>query len=106
MILNLRGVGIELTPAIRQYAEDKMTSLEHYCDNIIHADVDLGQETKHHQKGDIFVCNAVVQVPGEVFKVEKQEENLYKAIDKVKTHLQDVLVGWKEKMTDRHRREE
>jgi ribosome-associated translation inhibitor RaiA len=43
----------------------------------------------------------MVQVPNHVFRVEKDEKNLYKAIDKVKDHLREEMIAWKEKVRGR-----
>ncbi len=90
-------MGMDLTPAIRQYVEEKFKLLEKYTDIITQIDIDLGKTTNHHQKGDIFTCAAIVQITGDVLKIEKTEEDLYKAVDKVKDHYREVLVNLKER---------
>lgn len=102
MTINIRAMGMELTEAIKQYAEEKFSTLEKYYDNIIHTDVDLGLETHHHNKGEIYSCSTLVEVPNKIFKVEKQEKNLYKSIDKVRDHLREEITAWKEKQRDNH----
>ena len=101
MTLNIRHHGMELTPVIRLYVEEKMTSLEKYFDSIRHMDVEVGLANHHHQKGNIFECKAVVQIGGDVLKVEKEAEDLYKTIDKVRDHLRVVLTDYKGKLQDR-----
>jgi len=103
MTFNIRAVGMDLTPAINQYAEEKLSSLEKYLDNILHIEVDLGLDTHHHNKGEIYKCVAMVEVPGTMFRVEKSEKDLYKAIDKVRDHLREEMTAWKEKKRDSHR---
>lgn len=98
MTFNIRAFGMDMTDAINAYAEEKLTGLEKFYDNIIHIECDLGLDTRHHLKGDIYKCTASVQVPNHVFRVEKQEKNLYKAIDKVKDHLREEITAWKEKV--------
>lgn len=104
MTINISAVGMELTPAIRSYTEDKFSSLEKFEGSIMHIDIDIGMETHHHHKGEIFTCSATLQLPKDVLKVEKKEEDLYKAIDKVKDHLREILVEKKERVRDDHRR--
>jgi len=106
MTFNIRAVGMDMTSAISQYAEEKLSGLEKYLDNILHIEVDLGLDTHHHNKGEIYKCVAMVQVPNNVFRVEKQEKNLYKAIDKVRDHLREEMTAWKEKKRDAHREAE
>ncbi|MEO5927512.1 MAG: ribosome-associated translation inhibitor RaiA [Patescibacteria group bacterium] len=98
MTINIRATGMELTPAIRQYVEDKMGTLEKFAHDIIQIDVIAGMETNHHNKGEIYSCAANVEVKGEVLRVERTAEDLYKAIDKVKDHLRETLAQRKDKM--------
>lgn len=103
MTINIRAMGMDLTDAIKQYAEEKMSTLEKYYDNILHIEIDLGLETHHHNKGEIYRCSTMVEVPNRVFKVEKTEKNLYKSIDKVRDHLREEITAWKEKLRDANR---
>lgn len=101
MTINIRAHDMELTPAIKQYTEEKMSSLEKYLDSIRHMDVEVGRAAGHHHKGNVFECKAVVQIGGEVMRVEKDAEDLYKAIDKVKDHLRVELSDWKKRQDER-----
>ncbi len=102
MVINIRAVGMELTPAIRQYIEEKFASLEKFANDIMQVDVDLGKLTNHHNKGKIMNCAAVLQLKGSVIKIERTAEELYKAIDKVKDHLRETLSQDKDrKITER-----
>ncbi len=102
MTINTTYHGIESTPAIAAYVEEKMQGLTKYFDGIQHIDIEIGLSSHHHQKGDIFLCKAVVQTLSQVMKIEKEEEELYKAIDKVRDHLRTELSSLKEKIQDRH----
>lgn len=97
MQLTIEHKNIELTDAIRGYAEEKIRMLEKYAD-IIKADVDLGRITNHHQSGEVYFCEAHIFVAGKDFFVKREEEDIYKAVDKVKDHLKNELTTWK----DRH----
>lgn len=103
MTINIRATGMDLTPAIRQYAEEKFGALEKFASDILQIDLTIGMGTNHHQKGDIFTCAANVEVTGEVLRVEREAEDLYKAIDKVKDHLRETLAQRKERMMDERR---
>lgn len=100
MTINIRATGMELTPAIRQYVEDKMNSLEKYAHDIMQMDVTVGMDTNHHNKGEIYSCASNVEVKGDMLRVERNAEDLYKAIDKVRDHLRELLAQRKEKMVD------
>ncbi|MBM3204938.1 ribosome-associated translation inhibitor RaiA [Candidatus Uhrbacteria bacterium] len=101
MTINIVHHGMEITPAIRGYVEEKMESLEKYAGDIQHVDVEVGRSTNHHQKGDVFECKAVMSVGGRVIRIQKEEQDLYKAIDKVRDHLRAELSDAKERLGDK-----
>lgn len=97
MFIEVKAQGLELTDALKAYAEEKLTMLEKYDDQIMEIRCELKMDSHKHQHGDIYICSGHLFVPGKDFFVEKEEEDLYKAIDKVKDHLQEMIVEWKEK---------
>jgi ribosomal subunit interface protein len=97
MTIDIRSKDIELTDANRAYAEEKFSVLEKYYDHCERIDCELIMDSGHHNQGEIYVCKGHLFVPGKDFFVEKREEDLYKAIDKVQVHLKEMLVEWKEK---------
>ena len=99
----MRAKNMEMTDAIRAYTEEKLMSLDKFYDNILHIEVELGLDTTHHNSGDIYNCTAIVDVPNHLFRVSKEEKDLYKAIDKVRDHLREEITAWKEKNRDAHR---
>jgi putative sigma-54 modulation protein len=54
-------------------------------------------------KGEIFRAEVNLEVPREILRVEKTEPDLYKAIDKVKDHLEQVIMKYKERLIDKKR---
>jgi len=108
MKIKIKGTKIELTSAIKDYVQSKMDMLERDLGKIkpINCDVEVGMTSTRHQKGDIFRAEVNLQLNGEVLRVEKTENDLYKAIDKVKDHLVMVIKKYKEKKIDSKRRED
>jgi putative sigma-54 modulation protein len=98
MQLNIKATKIELTSAIKDYVQKKMDMLEKYLGNfqVISAHVELELTTRHHVKGEIFRAEVNLELPGKLLRVEKTEEDLYKAIDKVKDHLEEAIKKYKE----------
>ena len=101
MTLNISHRGIDLTQAIHQYVEEKMQSLGKYSQDIEHIDVEVGLTSGHHQKGKIYQCKANVQASGKMIHLEKEAEDLYKAIDKVRDHLRAELSDLKKRLVTR-----
>ncbi len=99
MNTTIRGTGMELTEAIKVYAEEKVQSLEKFFDHIISADIDVGLRSGHHHKGEIFYAEVNLQVPHhDLVRVEKDAGDLYAAIDMVHGQLKLELEKMKEKM--------
>lgn len=111
MIVNLHGAGIELTDAIRAYAEEKFSALVKFAPGIKQLNIDIGARTNHHRKGKIFYAEVNVLLGGSMVRVAKDAEDLYRAIDKVKNHLKVELekakykFGRKDKAVLRNRKE-
>lgn len=105
MTINIHATGIELTPALRQYAEDKIGGLTKFFDGILSIDIDVGARTHHHQKGEIYYAEANMRIPGRVVRVVKEEADVYKAIDKLKDHLKVDLEKAKEKLRRQNKEE-
>jgi len=91
MKIQMTGRGMELTEAIKDYIDKKIGSLDKFYDKIIKADVKVGKESDHHLKGEIFICECKLDVPGVDLYASKNEKNLYKAIDKVRDYLEGEL---------------
>jgi len=105
MKINIRANNLKLTPAIKAYIEDKMKMVEKYLGKlkVVNCDFEVELTTKHHHKGDIFRAEVNLMIAKDLLRVEKLEADLYKAIDKVKDHLVDVIKKHKEKRVAQRR---
>ena len=105
MKINLKTTHLELTEAIRNYAQSKMDMLEKYLGNIqvINCDLELEKSVGGQNKGEIFRAEINLQIPRGILRVEKTEADLYKAIDKVKDHLEEIIISYREKRRDQKR---
>jgi len=100
MQINITGKNIDLTEAIKAYVDKKIGGLEKFYDQIIRADVSVGIESSHHNKGKFYVAECKLIVPGNDLYASKNEKNLYKAIDKVKDYLDAELKKHKVKLRE------
>lgn len=106
MNINIKSSRLEMTEAIKKYIEVKMGMIEKYLGKSVKAinfDFEIEKSVGGQHKGDIFRAEANLQVPQEVLRVEKTEADLYKAIDKVKDHLELVIKKYKERLIDKKR---
>ncbi len=105
MQINITGKGISLTPAIEEYTHKKIESLEKFFSPIIKAEVVVGQDSKHHQKGDVFMAECRLSVAGNDLFASKNEETLYKAIDKIRDYLELELKKHKVTMNGNEKKQ-
>ena len=105
MKINLKATKVEMTEAISNYIQDKMDMLEKYLGDVqvLNFDVEVERVTLGQNKGEVFRMEVNLEVPHELLRVEKTENDLYKAIDKVRDHLEDVIIKYKEKARDKRR---
>lgn len=98
MKIRIKSTKLELTEALENYIQEKIDMLEKYLGSVsvINCDFEIERMTSHH-KGDIFRAELNLQVPGSLLRVDKSEEDMYKAIDKVKSHMEIIIKKYKEK---------
>jgi putative sigma-54 modulation protein len=103
MDIKIKATRFELTDAIRDYCQTKMDMLDKYLGDVqaTNCDVELELAVGGQHKGEIFRAEVNLAVPREILRVEKTEKDLYKAIDKVKDHLEVVIKKYKEKLAGR-----
>ena len=99
MRINIKATKIELNQEIKDYIQEKMDMLDKYLGKVVptHCDVKIGLAVGGQQSGDIYNCEVNLDLPGELITVEKTEKELFKAIDKVKDHLEISIKKYKEK---------
>ncbi|MDP2944253.1 MAG: ribosome-associated translation inhibitor RaiA [bacterium] len=105
MQIKLKATKLEMTPALKDYFQKKMDMLEKYLGDIkiLNCDAEIEKSVGSQRKGEIFRAEVNLQVPHEILRVEKTEADMYKAIDKVKDHLEMVIKKYKEKLIAKRR---
>ena len=93
MNLNLTGVHLDITPAIRAYVGSKLERLTRHFDHVIDVNVILSVD-KLRQK-----VEANVHVRGKEIHAEAIEPDMYVAIDALADKLDRQVLKYKEKMS-------
>ncbi len=103
MNIKIKATRLEMTDAIREYCQEKMDMLDKYLGDIqvLNCDVEVERTLGDQHKGDIFRAEVNLEVPKEILRIEKSEKDLYKAIDKVKDHLAEMIKKYKEKIMEK-----
>jgi putative sigma-54 modulation protein len=106
MNIKTHAVNFDLTDAISEYVEKKVSSLGKFIPNSenLLCEVEIGK-TNHHNSGDIFKAEINILIPGggQVYAKSEQAE-LYAAIDIVRDEAERVIVSQKNKKDTLYRR--
>ena len=106
MNINIKAKKITLTDEIKDYVQKKMDMLEKFLGDVpvINCDFEVELTIGDQNSGNIYRAEANIDVPGDLLRVDKTEQDLYKAIDKVKDHLEMVIKKYKGKKLSQKRR--
>ncbi len=91
MQITVSGHHVDVTPALRDYVNNKLGKLQRHFDNITNTDVTLSVE-KLIQKAE-----ATVHVAGADLFATCESEDMYAAIDSLTDKLDRQLIKHKEK---------
>ena len=99
METSIKATDLELTPALKKYAQDKINSLVKFLPGLTHAWVELQRTTKHHHKGEVWRAEANLHAPQHLIRAEAKATDIYAAIDLMKDGLRRELKSLKDKRT-------
>lgn len=93
MKINIKASGLDLTPAISAYVDDKVAMLDKLFvhDLAVYADVEVGKRTHHHKTGELFFAEINIHSLGKIIRHVTEEYDLYAAIDKMKDGVAEEI---------------
>ncbi len=99
MHINIKTTTISLTPAISDYVEKHLGSIEKFLENdpSVKFDLELGKTTNHHKRGDIFRAEIHIVAKDQNIYTSVEKEDLYVAIDLVRDEVLRKLKSIKDK---------
>lgn len=102
MQIKIKATQLELTPAITEYIEMKIKSLEKMIsrfevENEAEIYVEIARTTKHHKSGNVFRVEANLSFKGGMLRTEHIDQDIRAAVDKVKDKLKIEIQKFKEK---------
>ncbi len=100
MTINIQGVGVELTEAIKDYINKKVSGLEKFIRNKegdILIDVEIGKTSNKHKQGELFKTEININFSGKKFYTISDKEDLYASIDDAKEEIEYQLVQSKDR---------
>ena len=102
MNIKIKGVEIEVTQAIHDYAVKKIyEALDKFIteenEKRIFVEVELSKTTKHHANGDMYSAAAKVKGLHRNIFIESIKNDLYASIDGLKDRLSETASQMKDK---------
>jgi putative sigma-54 modulation protein len=99
MNIVVSGRNVEVTDALRKYAEDKISKFDRYLSNITEAVVTLSIQRNIHK------AEVLIKANGKMMQAEGTTGELYSAIDEVTTKLDRQVKKHKGKLTSQRKSE-
>jgi putative sigma-54 modulation protein len=96
MQLTITGHHVEVTPALRAYATEKMQRLTRHFDQVVSVDVILNVEKLDQ------IAEATVNAGGRKLFATDTSEDMYAAIDGLSDKLDRQVRRLKDKLRDHH----
>ncbi|PKR86262.1 ribosome hibernation-promoting factor, HPF/YfiA family [Heyndrickxia camelliae] len=95
MNYNIRGENIEVTPAIREYVEKKVSKLERYFNEVPDTNVHVNLKVYQGKSSKVEVT---IPLPQLVLRAEEVNEDMYAAIDLITDKLERQIRKHKTKV--------
>ena len=111
MNINIKATQVDLTPALREYIEEKMESIEKLvtrwdATGTVEAHIQVARTSRHHLKGEVFLAEIDLRLPHEKLHAEAIDADMRAAIDQMKDMLHRDLERFKDReVSDRRRRQ-
>ncbi len=99
MNFNIRGDNIEVTPALRNYSEKKVSKLERYFDGTPNSDVYINLKVFNSEQ----LVEVTIPMPGLLLRAEESHDDMYAAIDLVVEKLERQIRKHKTKVNRKFR---
>lgn len=100
MKVHIQGGGVEITPALQEYINEKIGSLAHFVERweergSVEAWIEVSR-TRHHRHGDVFTVAVDIRLPRKVLRAEHADEDVRVAVDVTRDTLKRELEHYKE----------
>lgn len=99
MDVTVAGHHVEVTDALRDYVQAKLTRLERHSDQMTDIHCILTVEKLEHR------AEATIHLNGGTIHADSVEDNMYAAVDSLIDKLDRQVKKHKEKLTDHHARD-
>jgi len=101
MTINIKGSGLDLTPAIKQFVEEKIGGLAKFLEKFnpdgLIVNVIIARTTNHHRHGDVYQIEININLPGKPLIAKSEGEDVRVAISDVRDKIKAEIMKHKGK---------
>ncbi|WP_209121454.1 ribosome hibernation-promoting factor, HPF/YfiA family [Alkalihalobacillus sp. BA299] len=101
MNFNIRGENLEITPALRNYVEKKVSKVEKYFDSTPLSEVHVKLQVMNNQN----IIEVTIPMPQLLLRAEEKHEDMYAGIDLVVEKLERQIRKHKTKVNRKFRQD-
>jgi len=92
MQLNISGHHFDITPALRQHSNEKLSKIKHHFDQVINVNMILEVQK------DVQTAEATIHLRGTDLFAKAQSNDMYVSIDQLVSKLDSQIIKHKEKL--------
>ena len=92
MQLNISGHHLDITPALRQHSNEKLSKIKHHFDQVINVNMILEVQK------DVQMAEATIHLRGADLFAKAQSSDMYVSIDQLTNKLDAQIIKHKEKL--------
>ena len=114
MKIIIKTKNIESTESLYNFINEKFISLKKFTDilkreeglgkTLAEVFVEVEKETKHHKKGEIFLAEASLKLPGKNLMASARSDDILNVITKARNELKSEINKYKSKEIEGMRR--
>jgi len=105
MNINIIAKTIELTPALKDYAEKRFGSISKFIQEGSSVTIELGKSSGRHMNGEIFVAEVNISTKlNKLYRAVSEKSDIYEAIDDARSEIVRELTHDKDKKMTLFRR--
>ena len=92
MQLNISGHHLDITPALRQHSNEKLSKIKHHFNQVINVNMILEVQK------DVQMAEATIHLSGTDLFAKAQSSDMYVSIDQLINKLDSQIIKHKEKL--------
>lgn len=106
MKTRIKATSINLTPYLEKLIKEKMADIAKVLrgETVLIAEIEVGLNSKHHQKGDIYRAEIQIEVPGRLFRAVSEKDDFRSALTDAKNEIEEQIIKHKNKKVSEKRR--